>query len=31
MWPDGGSWDSQNIEETEKWLNMKKRGGDRKD
>ncbi len=26
MWPDGGSWDSQN-KETEKWLNMKKRRG----
>ncbi len=26
-WPEGGTWDSQNIEETEKWLNMKKEEG----
>ncbi len=26
-WPEGGIWDSQNIEETEKWLNMKKEEG----
>ncbi len=30
-WPKGVTWDSQDIEETEKWLNMKKRGGDGKD
>ncbi len=26
-WPDGGTWDSQNIEVTEKWLNIKKEEG----
>ncbi len=26
-WPEVGTWYSQNIEETEKWLNMKKEEG----
>ncbi len=27
MWPDGGTWDRQNIEETRKMLNVKKEEG----
>ncbi len=27
MWPKGGTWDSQDIEEIEKWLNVKKEEG----
>ncbi len=27
MWPKGGTWDSQNIEETEKWLTMREKEG----